>query len=483
MTIEQTLQLSLRPDVPMLELPDGMIIFRSAESDNLAFPRVSAGMKNVFKKLAEGGYSEQQLSEMIMEQDGPTGLMTFYQHMHAMAGHALFCHTLSCNDQPLITLTPIARHYRFQPKLADASKSYSLSRFAYIRNNQGQMILESPLGFTRLTLHASRANAILATLAQPKTAQELARADGLDEETALMFLTFLSNAQALTNPTDEGQTDEETSPTLGLWDFHDLLFHSRSRLGRHNNLYGGTFRGRGKFQPLPLVKPAMSTEVIALPKPDMEQLYQNDRSLTSVLEERRSVRNYDQDHPITLQQLGEFLYRSARFTRTFSAQPGEPQLGLKAHPGGGAIHELEIYPVIDRVEGIPSGIYHYNPLDHTLDKVSDRTHWVETMLYIAWVTADKRDKPQIYFGITARFQRFQWKYESMVYAAVLKHVGILYQTFYLVATAMNLAPCALGGGNSDLFKSATGLDYYAESLVGEFVLGSKGSEGHVVGAE
>jgi hypothetical protein len=44
---------------------------------------------------------------------------------------------------------------------------------------------------------------------------------------------------------------------------------------------------------------------------------------------------------------------------------------------------------------------------------------------------------------------------------------------YLVATALGLAPCALGGGNSDAFAAAAGTDYYAESTVGEFVLGSR----------
>jgi hypothetical protein len=38
---------------------------------------------------------------------------------------------------------------------------------------------------------------------------------------------------------------------------------------------------------------------------------------------------------------------------------------------------------------------------------------------------------------------------------------------------MNLAPCALGNGNSDLFAAAAGTDYYAETSVGEFILGSK----------
>jgi SagB-type dehydrogenase family enzyme len=60
----------------------------------------------------------------------------------------------------------------------------------------------------------------------------------------------------------------------------------------------------------------------------------------------------------------------------------------------------------------------------------------------------------------------------MAYATTLKNGGVLSQTMYLVATAMGFAPCALGGGNSDVFAEAAGTDYYAESSVGEFVLGS-----------
>ena len=81
--------------------------------------------------------------------------------------------------------------------------------------------------------------------------------------------------------------------------------------------------------------------------------------------------------------------------------------------------------------------------------------------------------PQVLIIIAARFQRLSWKYQSMAYNVLLKNVGALYQTMYLVATAMDLAPCALGGGDSDLFARATGLDYYAETSVGEFLLGSK----------
>jgi SagB-type dehydrogenase family enzyme len=81
--------------------------------------------------------------------------------------------------------------------------------------------------------------------------------------------------------------------------------------------------------------------------------------------------------------------------------------------------------------------------------------------------------------LAARFRRLAWKYASIACALTLKHVGVVYQTMDLVATAMHLAPCALGGGDSDLFARVAGIDYYEESSVNEFLLGSRGTPDEV----
>jgi hypothetical protein len=49
---------------------------------------------------------------------------------------------------------------------------------------------------------------------------------------------------------------------------------------------------------------------------------------------------------------------------------------------------------------------------------------------------------------------------------------VLYQTVYLIATAMGLSVCGLGGGDAEDFAAATVLDYHDEGSVGELVLGS-----------
>jgi SagB-type dehydrogenase family enzyme len=188
-----------------------------------------------------------------------------------------------------------------------------------------------------------------------------------------------------------------------------------------------------------------------------------------VLEKRASLRAHDET-PITVAQLGEFLFRSARLKR----ESTRSAVSFRPAPSAGALHPLEVYPVVGRCTGLEAGLYHYDPRDHALRLVSEPNEGVRMLLQLGGVTAMMPTPPQILLVLAARFQRVQNKYQSVAYAAVLKDVGSLYQTMYLVATAMGLAPCGLGGGHSDLFAQVAGLDYFTETSVGEFVLGTIG---------
>ena len=79
--------------------------------------------------------------------------------------------------------------------------------------------------------------------------------------------------------------------------------------------------------------------------------------------------------------------------------------------------------------------------------------------------------PQILITIVARFGRVSWKYSSIAYALILKDVGALLQTFYIMATDMGLGGCAIGTTNIELFAKMTGLDFHVEGPVGQFALG------------
>lgn len=475
--MEAILRVSLRPGVSMTEEADQIILeapLVSPPSTSVTLKKLSPTLQSAIKQLLSGPSSEQDLSAQVLAADGFAGLAKFNVILGQMAGRAMICHTVWSDDAPLLTIVPIAIYYRFDPVKLNPDARYVLSRFALIRRQDDHMLLESPRGYASVVLHNQQAMNALSALSAPCTIQELTEILGQPSDTlAKHILAVLVNAQALTEVASDGKADEDRDEVLMQWEVHDLYFHTRTRMGRHNNSFGKSYLFEESTKPLPAIKPAMSDEIIPLYKPDIEALKKADVPFSQVLENRRSIRSYS-EQPITAQQLGEFLYRTARVQISYEDDHGG--VTFRPYPGGGALHSLEIYPVIDRCEDLASGLYHYNPLEHHLCKVSERNWHVEALLDMAWQMVAETDRPQVLFVTTARFQRVQWKYASIAYSIILKDLGGLYQTMYLVGEAMNLAPCALGGGHSDLFAQAAGLNYYAETCVGGFVLGSRGEQ-------
>jgi SagB-type dehydrogenase family enzyme len=228
----------------------------------------------------------------------------------------------------------------------------------------------------------------------------------------------------------------------------------------------------------PACKPVPAGDAVDLHRPDDAQLLRPGPTLDWALENRRSIREYAGE-PITAQQLGEFLYRVARvrgvkeFEVETPAGPTRIEFTSRPYPAGGALYELEFYVAVNTCAGLAAGLYHYDPLHHRLVRVAGRSDEFEQILWDAGLASGTDpERVQLLVILAARFPRIAWKYASLAYSLILKHVGVVYQTMYLTAAAMNLAPCALGTGNSDLFARAAGLDVHAESSVGEFLLGS-----------
>jgi SagB-type dehydrogenase family enzyme len=228
----------------------------------------------------------------------------------------------------------------------------------------------------------------------------------------------------------------------------------------------------------PAVKPAPAGETFRLYRPELEKLEVEDPPLSSVIRDRRSIREYGA--PLSACKLGEFLYRVARIRDRHDVVVETPHgpmpmsIAARPYPSGGALYELEFYVAIETCDGLDRGLYYYEPCGHRLIRICGGSAELMGLFQDA---ADSAGIPentiQVLLVITARVPRISWKYSSIAYALILKHVGVVYQTMYLAATAMGLAPCALGCGDSDAFARAAGTEYYDETSVGEFLLGSR----------
>jgi SagB-type dehydrogenase family enzyme len=471
--------LSLRDGVTLTPQGTDQAVLRSGASP-VTFSRLSPGVLTALHQLGSTGEYEDRLTEMVLETDGSHALARFYYYLNHLSQWRLLQRSVQLDGARLATLIPISPYFEYAAGRIAPDCQYLLSRFAYTRTEEGETMLESPLSHGRVILHDSRAAVLVHALAQARRVQELGeQVRSLPSGIADRLMTLLLNSGMLTELGDTGKPIEDENSSLKCWEFHDLLFHTRSREGRHDQPVGATYRFAEGLDPPPALKPATAETVIALYVPDLERRKREDPPFALVQETRSSIREYD-PKPITLQQLGEFLYRVGRVTESWELDIATPQ-GLvrmefagRPYPGGGALYELELYPAVSACNGIAAGLYHYDARTHRLEQVSGLTPGVASLLSrTSQSTTVPKENLQVLIIITARFQRISWKYASMAYAATLKHVGVMYQTMYLVATAMGLAPCGVGCGDSDLFSQAAGTSYYDETSVGEFLLGSK----------
>ncbi|MEG3873043.1 MULTISPECIES: SagB family peptide dehydrogenase [unclassified Microcoleus] len=465
-TIPQII-LTFKPEISIIEDAEKGLILKAPYID-FNLNKLSPGIVAAIKVISTAGATETALTQLVVSTDGSSALAKFYYYLEQFVILGLVYHTLEIDGSAIATAVPIATPYKWQLSEIVTDSQYQLSRFAYCHSEKSHLVVESPISKAKIILKDWRSAALINEVSQPKAISDLTKIPGISEATARLFLSFLLTAEML-SPVNNNSSVEQ-SETLTQWEFHDLLFHSRSRGGRHSNLIGKTFRFLGQIEPTPVLKAKPSNEIINLYKPDIDSLKQTDTPFTAILESRKSIRQHG-EKPITVEQLGEFLYRSARLREIVPRD--NMDCSNRPYPTGGACYDLEIYTAINSCENIEAGLYYYAPEEHQLCKISGKTKQVEALLKSAGLSVQIEVEPQILILLSSRFSRVTWGYESMAYSLILKHVGILYQTMYLVATAMNLAPSGVGGGNSELFAAAAGCDYFAESSVGEFILGSR----------
>ncbi len=440
--------------------PDCLIHAFSETNISLAFShktlQINHPSKSLYLRLQRLiGYGSTDLYN-----ETPEELPELFYLLETFQKESLLSYTIFNKKTPLATLTPYPhRSFQLTNQEIDPNTPFQISRFAYIHTSSEGLVIESPLLFASISLKDSEAILFFYALSKPKSLNIfIEEFSHLPKEVITELFSLFYQANLLNN------ADEKNS--LTCWEFHDLLFHTQSR--QKGQPYGATFRFLNTILPSPAL-PDSSTDLIALFKPDLDACIQSDPPFTKVLEQRTSLRDQKKD-PITMEQLGEFLYRTARVKKI--NKEGLYETTQRPYPSGGACYELEIYPLVHHCQGLKSNLYRYVPDSHALELYKTTLENREKLLKAATHSMGKKDFPQILFLMTARFKRISWKYESMAYALILKNTGILMQTMYLTATAMKLSPCAIGGGNSDFFSEALGTDSHEETTVGEFVLGS-----------
>ena len=183
---------------------------------------------------------------------------------------------------------------------------------------------------------------------------------------------------------------------------------------------------------------------------------------TEILKKRRSVRAFS-SKPLDLADLSFLLWASTGIRRS------EHGYDFRTVPSAGALYPIETYVIINRVEGLEKGLYHYDIQSHALErlKVGD---FAEEAAHAALEQEVCVEAPVVFIW-TAVFERSKWKYRERAYRYVYLDAGHIGQNLALSATSIGLGSCQIGAFFDEEINKIVGVDGIRESAVYLSVVG------------
>lgn len=469
---------SFREDVYLeVEEAQGTVIVHNRWADT-PIPRPGATVLDALSRMTLGPISLDNVLRNDTERRELDRILLDLQHM--------VVHSFGVRPaQPLVSVVPLTPTARFELSARPLTGTVRLSRYALVRTQGNVCLVESPLSLHRVVIHHPAGVSAIAPLIHP------VEAGGLSHESGLLAWYLLATGMVVAAGPTEGSAagsaaagpeqaprfSEDTDAALVGWNPVDLMFYRNSTLGRHDHDYGAIYRMGEAWSVEPVVKEPMGTRFLDLPRPRWDDLVRDDPPVTVAVEATRSTRRFVDDE-LTLRELGELLYRTARVrSLTGSSQEVPATLGSdRPYPSSGDAYELELYVTVDRCAGLRRGVYHYDPGGHRLGYIDADPSDVDRLLRTDGLTADPHDLPPVLLTLTARFRRLSWKYNGLSFLMVCKNVGVLTQSMSLVATAMGLATGVIDSGDLELTRQVFRLDWRVESIVGGLAVGRRPAE-------
>jgi SagB-type dehydrogenase family enzyme len=218
----------------------------------------------------------------------------------------------------------------------------------------------------------------------------------------------------------------------------------------------GTDERRGVPAP-PLQKPYDEAALrIKLVPPELFTL--GHKPLIEVIGQRQSRREYTSEL-LTLEELSFLLWATQGVHRIIR----DGKATARTVPSGGARHPFETYLIVNRVEGVQSGIYRYLPLEHQLllegrrDNLLEDTHRACLQPFVA--------KAAVIFVWSVIPYRSEWRYSFLAHKVIAQETGHFCQNLYLASEAICAGACALGTYDQEAMDALLGLDGKNEFVI------------------
>ena len=215
---------------------------------------------------------------------------------------------------------------------------------------------------------------------------------------------------------------------------------------------------RSKPRKPPQYKTYPGSKKLELPKPKYRGMV-----LEEAIEKRRSVRNYSKK-AISMAQLSQLLFAAQGVTGKMYDK------ALRTAPSAGALYPFEVYVVVNNVQDVPQGIYHYLVLDHALElvKAGDFSGKISD----AGLEQDMLGAAGATFVLSAIFDRVRHKYGERGYRYAYIEAGHISQNIYLQAVSLGLGSVCAGAFLDEKVNRLVGVDGHKEAVIYLHAVGS-----------
>ena len=210
-------------------------------------------------------------------------------------------------------------------------------------------------------------------------------------------------------------------------------------------------RGKHGMPPPMFIERCTDDERISLPQAPRDEF-------DDLLDARATCRNFDAA-TLPVEQLSRVLARAFGSRGELHAAE-DFDVAKKTSPSGGGLHPTECYLVVQRVEGLPPGLYHYHAGTHGLEplRVVDGFD-VAAFARTAVACQDWFADAPVLCVLAPRYGRNFWKYRNhpKAYRVCILDVGHLSQTLQLCATREGLGSFVTAAINEIDIEHAFGL--------------------------
>jgi SagB-type dehydrogenase family enzyme len=184
--------------------------------------------------------------------------------------------------------------------------------------------------------------------------------------------------------------------------------------------------------------------------------------LIEMLKKRRSVRSFS-PKPLSFVDLSFLLWAST------GVQRREQGYEFRTVPSAGALYPIETYLIVNKVEDLGKGLYHYDIQAHALEELK-AGDFAEKTAHAA-LEQKMFTKAPLTLIWTAIFERSKWKYAQRAYRYVYLEAGHIAQNLALSATSIELRSCHVGAFFDDEINQILGVDGTEESVIYLSVVG------------